>query len=281
MHDPQLMERKEREQLFERRKTFESFRASDPDDVIAAQNLPCDLVPLEAELDKYFQSKKRGIGARVHRKDSLGEIRFLIQHGQTCKREPSRKGSQSTCIFFRPEKTDIVILDIMHHEMRVNASNFSDLRQYRVLFSRHLFGNEDRFVFAPKYTLDPLKRNGTAALNCRDILGIESIRLVEIEYAWGGAFDHKEIHRADDVFKALMVISRAVESNPQIHRAVFKIKLEGEKKSRTLTLKAGNKSAYNRGEEAMLIEEWLFARGFVISQSEEDREKAQAVVASS
>jgi len=52
--------------------------------------------------------------------------------------------------------------------MRINASNLPDLREYRSLFGRHLFGNDDRFVFAEKYTLAPLKAAGLAALNPSD-----------------------------------------------------------------------------------------------------------------
>jgi hypothetical protein len=231
LQDPQVLERKVREQLFDQRKTFESYRAADPNDAIDIKTLPPDMIPLEQDLDKYFQSKKRGVGTRVIRKDSAGEVRFLVQYGQTCRREPSRKGRQSTCTFFRPEKTDVVILDVTHNEMRINASNFPDLREYRSLFGRHLFGNEDRFVFAEKYTLAPLKVAGMAALNCRDVVGIESVRLSEIEYSWGGAFDHVEIHRAEDLFRALMIINRVIEQEAQIRKAVFKIKLEGEKKA--------------------------------------------------
>ena len=266
LHDAQVLERKERERLFEKRTSFESYRAAKPDIAIVIDNLPSNLIPLELDLDKYFQSKKRGVGSRVIRKDSAGEVRFLVQHGQTCKREPSRKGPQSTCTFFRPEKTDIVILDVAHNEMRINASNFPDLREYRALFGRHLFGDEDRFVFAEKYTLDPLKKQGPSSLNCRDIEGIESVRLREIEYGWNGAFDHVETHRAEDVFKALVILNRAVEQESPIKKAVFKIKLNDEKKPRTVTIKAGNKSGYNRGEEATMIEDWLRARGFVLTQ---------------
>ncbi|MGD1091508.1 MAG: hypothetical protein ABSB35_05875 [Bryobacteraceae bacterium] len=266
LRDPQVLERKERERLFEQRKTFESYRAANPDDALGIEALPADLGPLERDLDKYFHSKRRGVGSRVIRKDSVREIRFLVQHGQTCKREPSRKGKQSTCTFFRPEKTDIVILDLAHNEMRINASSIPDLREYRALFGRHLFGNDDRFVFAQKYTLEPLRRDGVVALNCRDVEGIESVRLFEIEYFWAGAFDHVEIHKAEDLFKALLLINRNIETGGQLRRAVFRIKLDGEKKPRNVTIKAGNKSGYNRGEEATIIEDWLRARGFVLTQ---------------
>jgi hypothetical protein len=33
-----------------------------------------------------------------------------------------------------------------------------------------------------------------------------------------------------------------------------------------VTIKAGNRSGYGRGDEAMLIERWLRARGFVITE---------------
>ena len=103
-------------------------------------------------------------------------------------------------------------------------------------------------------------------MNCRDIPGLEKVELREIEYSWGGAFDHVEIHRAGSVFHALVLINRGVEQEAHIRKAVFKIKLEGEKKPRTVTIKAGNKSGYNRGEEAMMIEDWLRARGFVLTE---------------
>ena len=281
LKNPEVLERKEHEEFFQKRKSFESFRAATPDQVIAVEDLPTDIAPLESALDAYFQAKKRGVGCRVMRTDSAGEVRFLVEHGQPCKREPSRKGPRSTSTFFRPEKTDVVIYDVAHNELRINASTFGDVREYRALFGRHIFGGEDKFVFAEKYTLEPLKKLGRDALNCRDIPGLEKVELREIEYSWNGAFDHIEIHRAGSVFHALVLINRGVEQEAHIRKAVFKIKLEGEKKPRTVTIKAGNKSGYNRGEEAMMIEDWLRARGFVLTEERLENAEADSVVAGS
>ncbi len=266
LHDSRLLERKLREQLCDRRRTFESYRLADPASGMEVDNLPQDLTPLEADLDRYFESKKRGGHSHVIRKDAANEIRFLVQHGQTCKREPSRKGGRSTCTFFRPEKTDVVLLDLTHKELRINASSAPDLRQYRTLFGRHLFHNDDYFVFAEKYTLEPLQIAGELALNCRDIDGLESVKLKEVEYAWGSAFEHTEIQRAVDLFKALPLIRRGLEREPLIRKAAFEVTLSGERRARTATIKAGNRSGYARGDEAMVIERWLRARGFVISE---------------
>ena len=124
--------------------------------------------------------------ASSSRKDVGGEVHFLIQHGQPCKRVPSRKGAKSTCTFFRPERTDRVIYDSVNNEFRINASSLWDLRLYREKFSLHLFGDANKFVYAEKYTLAPLQKYGPAALYCRDVGGMESVRLVDLEYAWDG-----------------------------------------------------------------------------------------------
>jgi hypothetical protein len=174
----------------------------------------------------------------------------------------------------------VVILDLLHNEMRINASSVPDRRQYRASFGRHLFGDENRFVFTEKYTLEPLKTDGELALSCRDIEGIESVRLREIEYAWGGAFEHVETHRAEDLFKALALIERDVEKKALITKAVFKIKLTGEKRPRTVIIRAGNKAGYNRGEEATMIEDWLRARGFVLTEERVQDTETHASLAS-
>jgi len=279
LKNPSALARKENEEFFQKRKTFESFQAADPTITVAVEDLPTDMGPLEASLDQYCQRKKRGVGCRVIRVDSEGEVRFLVVHGQPCRREPSRKGPKSTSTFFRPERTDLVIYDAVHNELRINAGTVGDLKEYRAQFGAQIFGDEGKFIFAEKYTLEPLKTDGAAALNCRDIAGMESVKLREIEYAWGGAFEHVEIHRAENLFHALELIQRSIETEAQIRKAVFKVKLDGEKKPRTVTIKAGNKSGYNRGEEAMMIEEWLRARGFVLTEEGAVDAQADAALA--
>ena len=61
-------------------------------------------MPLEADLNEYFKSKKQGVGCGSFARTPQGEVRFLVQHGQTCRREPSRKGAESTCTFFGRRK---------------------------------------------------------------------------------------------------------------------------------------------------------------------------------
>jgi hypothetical protein len=275
--DPQILERMERADLFDRRKKFESFRARVREDVTPIEALPSDFTELEQDLDGWFVSRKRGPGCKVIRKDAPGEVRLLVQHGQPCKREPSRKGRDSSCTFYRPERTDVIVYDFINNELRINASALAELKFYREMFGKHLFGDEQKFIYVEKYTLEPLKEQGEEALRCRDIAGMEWVRLTQIEYDWGGAFEHVEKHKAHDVFKALAVIRRRIEPTAEIRVAKFAVKLEGQRRPRSVLIRPRNIAEYGRGEEALIIEEWLRARGFVLVGSAAYAEAEPAV----
>ncbi len=280
LRDRRVLEKKDLERLIETRRKYESYVSADPGLEVDISSLPSSLAPLEAALDAYFQSKKKGPGCPIIRKDYEGEICFLVQHGQTCRREPSRQGAQSTSTFYRPEKVDVVILDSVHNELRINAANAGDGDEYRSAFGLHLFGDENRFVYRPKYTLEPLKRVGAAALSCKAFPEIESVTLSEIEYSWGGAFDHVEIHRASNLFRALAILNRAIEKNAHIRRATFSIKLQGEKKVRKVNVRAGNTTGYSRGDEAAVVEDWLREQRFVTLKETGNNAQAEEFVAS-
>jgi len=276
---PQVLVLKEREAGSHRRRKFESFRARDPEHVLPPEQLPIQFDALEADLEGWFMAKKRGVGCRVIRTDLPGEIRFLVQHGQLCKREPSRKGPQSTCTFFRPEKTDLVIYDALNNELRISTSTIGELKLYREKFGKHVFGDPEKFVYAEKFTLAPLKTDGVGSLKCRDIGGIEWVRLTEIEYAWPCAFDYTERHKADDLFKALELKRRGIEEQADLLHARFAVKLAGETNSRPVVVQPPNIAEYGRGEEAAIIEQWLRVRGFVLLGSVADDENSQSFMA--
>jgi hypothetical protein len=158
----------------------------------------------------------------------------------------------------------LVIIDAVNNELRVNASSLAEIKLYRQMFGKHLFGDEERFVYAEKYTLAPLKEQGEDALRCRDIAGMEWARLTEIQYGWGGSPEHIEKHKANDVFLALVLRERSIECAAEIRMARFNVKLEGLKRPRSVLIRPWNTAEYGRGEPALIIEEWLRARGFVL-----------------
>jgi hypothetical protein len=274
---PHALQGKERETGWQRGREFESFRAREPRNVLPEQ-CPIEFGTLEAALEAWFVAEKRGAGCRVTRIDSAGEIRFMVQHGRMCKRVPSRKGSQSAFILFRPEQTDLVIYDLHNNELRISAGPVGQMRLYREMFGKHLFGDAGMFVYAHKYTLTPLQTLGSAALYSRDVAGVEWVRLTEIEYACS-TFDYTERHKAEDVFQAMALTGRGIETGAQLQHACFAVKLAGETNPRPLAIRPPNVAEYGRGEEAAVIERWLRARGFVLTGSAMDDEDSNPFMA--
>lgn len=276
---PQALELKEREIGTYRRRRFECFRARVPQDVVAPEQLPTDFNELEADLESWYIARNRGIGCRVVRTDLPGEVRFLVQHGQLCKREPSRKGAQSTCTFFRPEKTDLVVYDLLANELRVSTGSIGELRLYREQFGRHIFGDAEKFVYAQKYTLAPLKTDGANSLLCRDVGGLERVRLTELEIDSGCALNLTKRYKATDVFKAIEMTHEEIPAEAAVLHARFAVNLAGETTPRPVLVQPPNVAEYGRGEEAALIERWLVARRFVLVGREADDEYSGLLLA--
>jgi hypothetical protein len=158
----------------------------------------------------------------------------------------------------------MVILDTGNPELRINTASAPDMRKYRELFGLHLFGSAETFRYADKYDLEPLRKLGKESLECIDFPDLESAHLTELELDWGGALNHVSVEKADDVLLALQIRQAGITDQPSLKRAKIKVKLKGVKKARVLSLTAGNKSGYPRGDEAAIIEEWLRARGFIV-----------------
>lgn len=276
---PRAVEKLERDELFEKKLKFEHFPAREDSAAVAVEDLPGDLTPIEAEIDAWLQEHKRGPGCNIDRVVSGAEVRFLIDHGLPCKRERNRKGRESSCLYYRPERSDIVVYDAAANELRMHTSTIGEMRLYVATFGRHLFADEHRFTFSRKYTLEPLKRRGRDALNCRGVDGLDSIKLREVQWAWDGAFQHVEIHRGSDLFFAFTLREMSIPVEPVLKKAVFEVRLTGVEKPRSAWIRPPNTAAFGRGEESALIEQWLRGQGFILVGTKVADEEVDTVVA--
>jgi len=263
LKSPQTLERMERASSYERRRKFESFVTCTPAQPIDVAALPADLTSLEVELRERFGNMKRGRRCTVTRKDGPGEIRFVIQHGDPYTRQPSCNDESSGAVVYRPERTDFVILDLDNNELRISAKGIAVVKMFLEEFCKHLFGDKERFIYTEKYTLTPLKEKGKASLSCHDIEGMESVLLTQLEYRWPGTLDHRDNTRAKDVLGALAHRWRLIKEADFV-MAKFSVKLTGEKTKRSVKIAPRNVAEFTRGEEGLIIEEWLRKRGFVL-----------------
>jgi len=272
LKDRELLERKHAEQFLRSPRTFDSF-------CTAASPVPKyrDPMPLAAQikkdLDDYFEKKKRGRNTKVFPYVHDDGVWFLVRHGDPFKREGAidEKG-ESVGVYYWPEKFDVIVLDPIEGELRINARGKGEKKEYRKIFARHLYRDDSFFGGESKYTLEPLRSKGEDAI--APVEGMEDVRLTEVHFHWGGSHNEREVRKADDIFAAYKERNRSFPAKAPIVKAVFRITFSDSDTPRTVTIRPPNVAQYTRDADAAVVEKWLKARGFIMKPSEEANEQA-------
>lgn len=278
LKDPELLERTHAEQFLRNPRTFESFgtavapvpKCGDP--VAAAAKM-------KADLDDYFQKKKRGRNTKVFPYIRPDGVWFLVRHGDPFKREGAiDERGESVGVYYWPEKFDVLVLDPTEGELRNNARNKGEKKAYRRVFGRHLYGADDFFGGEDKYTLEPLREKGEDALT--PVEGMEQVMLVEVDIYRGGSFHEREIRKADDVFGAYRARNKAFPAKAPITKACLRVTFSDSDTPRTVTIKPPNVAQYTRDADSVIVEKWMKARGFIAKRGQAPRDaKGRAVLA--
>ena len=225
------------------------------------------LAALEKDLDDWFEHRKRGRVSRVFAYPKNDSIWFLVRHGDPFRREGSIEEGETSSVFYRPEKHDVLVYGPVLGEIRMHACSKGEKDIYRVLFGRHLFADEDFFPDTCKFTLEPLRRDGPASVVCTDVDGMDWVRLQEIRYFRGGTEKEVEVRRANDLFVVLEGGGRGIPARAPIIRASFQVKFNDSKTARSVTISPSNTVQYARDSDADLVETWLRKRGFICTDS--------------
>lgn len=272
LKDPELLERKHAEQFLRSVRSFDSFATKASP--VPQRRDPMAMAALIAkDLDDYFEKKKRGRNTKVFPYIHDDGVWFLVRHGDPFKREGAidDKG-ESVGVYYWPEKFDVIVLDPVEGELRINARNKGEKKEYRKLFGRHLYRDDGFFGGESKYTLEPLRERGEDAI--APVEGMEQVVLTEVHFLWGGSHHEREIRKADDIFAAYRDRNRAFPAKAPIVKACFRITFSDSDTPRTVTIRPPNVAQYTRDADAAVVEKWLKARGFIIKQSEEANEPA-------
>jgi hypothetical protein len=227
--------------------------------------LPTDaqVLALEAELSRWFVGHKKGDFARVFVYRRPDEIWFVIRHGGTFWRESVLKDGKTDTIVFRPARHDVLVYDPESGELRVSAGTASERELYRSAFGTHVFDNPNHFPPAkPRYTLEPLYKDPEGSVVCSDVAGMDTVRVKEVAYFWGGRLKEIEIRRAKDLGPALERRRNGNVPSVQMIHATFEVMFRDSKRPRCVRIELPNVARYTRDGDGRLIEEWLAKRGF-------------------
>lgn len=267
---PDLLERRYADEVLAAKRTYHHFQTKTEKPAPAKKPQKRVLRDMESHLRQWFEEHDRGTGCQIRASPAVhDEVWFFIWHGRTMYRAGTAKGGKKSSIAYRPEKYDVVIYNSAIGELRLMTGSGSgadpERQEYLRVFGGYLFGDVDYFPDQNKYTLEPLRLQGTDALLCSDTDGIERAQLSEIRFAWEGGADLAiEIHQAPDVFTALE--ARGIHGLPTEARLIlakFKVWFSGHPKPRTVTIRPPNVSSYKRDSDSTPVEDWWRRRGFI------------------
>lgn len=240
-------------------------------------DLPDDLnhvvARIAARLEALFQSadNERLGGAQPARRFRLfhylseedpGTVRFLIRHAGKLQNAPSvNDEGESYLALFRPEIYDVVLFLHDRKELKIHAGSKLEQRLYAQVFGERLCGSADTFVEAGNYSLEPL-REGPESLSALDVIGVSSVRLVEIAFNHGGQHQEYEIRRATNIYQSTFYLDHGFPAAADIDRAVFRFTLAHTKKVRKVSIKPPRTAVYTRDTDGLIVERWLQTRGF-------------------
>ena len=265
--DSNALERLHAERFLVKPKAFHSYHASSASLPALEQPSVALIEALQEELNDWFETHKRGRGTRVF--VFLRDTRawFLIRHGEPYKREGTLEGDESSSVYYRPEKFDVLTYNIEVGELAIHAGTKGQKEKYCQAIGKHLFGSETFFdvnATAGKFTLAPIVAEGAACLEVGELSDtIDTIRLVELHFRHDVQLYHVEVHKSDDVFTALKLIDRAIPDSAQLLKASFRVFFRNATRPRTVVVRPPSVTIFDRESDADVLERWMELRGFI------------------
>lgn len=226
------------------------------------------------DMDGWYDGQKKGRGTRVSVIEKDDAAWFIVRHGGTFKRENAVENGEPTLVFYRPEAYDLLIYYHKQGELAIyNEGNSKRERQaYCRYLGKDLFDNSSFFERkdAAKYTLEPLRRRGRAALDCTDVPGLQFARLTYLRYQFNGTNNHCVTHKAEDVFTGLDDLGEEIPEGAVL--VCMGVKLTPESAlggERNVKLYAPNVSVYDHERDADVAHQFLAMKGFIIARGQQ------------
>lgn len=133
---------------------------------------------LRHRLQSSFRARNRTTFCRVMVEERAAELVFILRHGGAPHRVTSiQSREQQEVLTYVPEQIDVVVYDKATSRLSINSSCRADRELYRTTLGFVLAMDEDHFRVWPAFRSDPLCQLGSAALDVRDIAGLERVSL--------------------------------------------------------------------------------------------------------
>jgi hypothetical protein len=239
---------------------------------------------LQNELDDWFAENNRLRNCRVYFFPQGHRVSIVIKYGMPLKREMKMENGDSESIFYNPQRHDLLIYNCDYDEISVKTDNKKGQEStYLNCIGKHIFGNEAYFREKKCFSLEKLGTIDSATYDFATVSGIEDVKLVELQYEWGGEI---EIRKSPNLLGRLIGNNaREVTKKAKISSAKFRVRFEGNDSPRVVRIQSGNQATFGRDDDSLVIEDWINDQGLIdrskqksgkVQHVEEAREPAEA-----
>lgn len=258
---PDVLRRHHAEHVVLRRRSFDTFLASEGAALARPTNLAEGLKALNSAVEEHYIAMDRGHGAYIIPIETERELRLVVPHGAPYCRRGCWRESKPSSVGFRPMEFACAMLDWEHWELRLNCKTEKERRFFISGVGQHLLGSSSFFTAEQKYTLEPLRR-GRSALLCSAVPGIRRVRLVALTMKFGGAFGRVREEIADDLLLAFEHDGESISERAELVKARFEFEFADSSKPRPVTLARGNRATYTRSGDSALVERFFELQKF-------------------
>jgi hypothetical protein len=221
------------------------------------------LSELRHAIELFFTKQNRPAGCQVFAYQRGQEHWFMIRRSDRFRRIATvNADGLSDSAGFYAEAFDVVVLDPENEHLHIHADGVRATRMYSALFGFVLYGRDAHFEDCGRFTLDPLRDLGRAALACADVPAIRDIQLVELHVESGTPLVCKISFKAEDVFAMLEDKDIQLTIQHRRLRAVFLFHFKGDAKPRRVTIKPRNQTSYQHDADSRVVAAWMIKRGF-------------------
>lgn len=224
------------------------------------------ITALQSELDEWFASNNRLRNCRVYMFPQGHRVSIVIKYGKPLKRELKMKDGETESVFYNPQCHDLLIYNCNTDDISVRTDGKKgQLPEYLRCIGKHIFGSESYFDEKKVFSLDKLREIQTAAHNFASVDGIEDVKLVELQYDWGGEI---EIRKSGNLLSTL-IRKNGLESTSKanIIYAKFSVRFEGSNTPRKVGIRSGNQATFGRDEDSLIIEDWINDQQLIVPKN--------------
>lgn len=252
-------------------RTFTHFLSEEPGPKEFKKPTTKQLAGMANKLKPWFKRYGRGEDVWITDSEIDGEWWFIIDHGERISRTGRIEKGQRQVFRYRPDKDDVLVYNPETNAIRACAGTIGVKRQFRDTFGETFFDSKDYFAKEEVYRFEPLYEDPDKVLDCEDVEGIDSVRLVELKYSGNRGFKEVVTRRSSDIL-AMYKERKEPQKLPNaenIHRVSFEVVFSGnDKKPRPVKITSRSTIQIARDCDHRVVHAWLRLKKMEIQSGE-------------